>query len=460
MDVKDRSVDPAAQQVLLHTRGSGPATTWDRYDAMQPQCGFGELGLCCDVCFMGPCRIDPFGEGAQVGACGATADLIVARNLARAVAAGAAAHSDHGREVVAVLGETARGGAGSGYAIANPARLAALAAEWGIATSGRSVPEIAGDLAAAMAAQFGQQEGTLHPVLRAPEGQRARWTDTRDHAARHRPRGRRIAAPDPSRASNPIPIAMLRGAMRAALADGWGGSMIATDVQDVLFGGPQAIRSRANLGVLDERQVNVLVHGHEPTLSEMIVDASRDAEMTRAGGRGRRGRDQRGRHLLHRQRDPDAAGHAGRGQLPAPGAGAAHRRGGPDGGGRAVRHAVAARGRRLPSHQGRDHLAQGPYPGRRHDRLRSAARQGHRPRHRPARRRGLHAPRSVARAHPARVGRPGGRVHQREPAALPGRPLPVRLPAAHRRDGRGPRARRGGRGRLQHAQGAPGPVIT
>ena len=75
------------------------------------------------------------------------------------------------------------------------------------------------------------------------------------------------------------PIAILRGAMRAALADGWGGSMMATDAQDVLFGGPQAIRSRANLGVLEERQVNLLVHGHEPTLSEMIVDASRDREM-------------------------------------------------------------------------------------------------------------------------------------------------------------------------------------
>jgi anaerobic carbon-monoxide dehydrogenase catalytic subunit len=289
VDVKDRSVDPAAQQVLLHTRGSGPATAWDRYDAMQPLCGFGELGVCCDVCYMGPCRIDPFGEGAQVGVCGANADLIVARNLARAVAVGAAAHSDHGREVVEVLRETAGAGSASGYVISNPGKVETLAAEWGIVTAGRSVQQIAGDLAAAMAAQFGKQEGTLQTALRAPEGQRARWAGLGIV-----PRGvDREIVELLHRTHHGVesdPIALLRGAMRAALADGWGGSMMATDVQDVLFGGPQAIRSRANLGVLEERQVNVLVHGHEPTLSEMIVDASRDKEMLAlAAGAGAEG---------------------------------------------------------------------------------------------------------------------------------------------------------------------------
>jgi len=106
VDVKDRSIDPAARFVLLDAHKRGIATAWDRLQALEPLCGFGELGVCCDCCYMGPCRIDPFGDGAQVGVCGATADLIVARNLARAVASGAAAHSDHGREVVGVLRAT------------------------------------------------------------------------------------------------------------------------------------------------------------------------------------------------------------------------------------------------------------------------------------------------------------------------------------------------------------------
>jgi anaerobic carbon-monoxide dehydrogenase catalytic subunit len=278
VDVKNRSVDPAAQQVLLHAHEAGVRTAWDRHEALQPLCGFGELGVCCHVCFMGPCRIDPFGEGAQVGVCGATADLIVARNLARAVASGAAAHSDHGREVVNVLREASRGESTSGYAIVNRPKLLALAAEWGVAGLDRPVHDIAGDLARAMSAEFGRQEGTLTPVLRAPQRQRERW-----EALGIRPRGvDREIVELLHRTHHGVesePVALLRAAMRVALADGWGGSMIATDVQDVLFGGPQAIRSRANLGVLEDRKVNLLVHGHEPALSEMLVHASRDADL-------------------------------------------------------------------------------------------------------------------------------------------------------------------------------------
>src|SRR5512140_3358881 len=127
MTFTHRSIDPAAQQMLARAQTLGAKTVWDRFDDMQPHCGFGELGLCCDICYMGPCRIDPFGERAQVGACGADAHLIVARNLARAVASGAAAHSDHGREVVEVLRGLAEDGSSSAYAVANREKLLALA---------------------------------------------------------------------------------------------------------------------------------------------------------------------------------------------------------------------------------------------------------------------------------------------------------------------------------------------
>ena len=67
--------------------------------------------------------------------------------------------------------------------------------------------------------------------------------------------------------------------MRAALADGWGGSMLATDISDILFGTPSLCRAQVNLGVLKDDEVNLIVHGHEPTLSEMIVAASTDPEL-------------------------------------------------------------------------------------------------------------------------------------------------------------------------------------
>ncbi len=289
MSENERSVDPAAREVLASARELGVATAWDRHERLTPLCGFGDLGLCCRICYMGPCRIDPFGDGPQLGACGADAHLIVARNLARAVAAGTAAHSDHGREVVAVLRHAAETGFSSGYGLASEERLRSLAAEWHVVDGGRPPRELALDLARAMSAQFGAQEGPLVPAQRAPAGQRERWG--RLGIA---PRGiDREVVELLNRTHHGVesdPIALLRGAMRTALADGWGGSMIATDVQDVLFGGPKAIRSRANLGVLDEKQVNILCHGHEPVLSEMIVAASREPELReearRAGAAG------------------------------------------------------------------------------------------------------------------------------------------------------------------------------
>jgi carbon-monoxide dehydrogenase catalytic subunit len=261
-------------------------TVWDRHEAAGPLCGFGDLGLCCHVCYMGPCRIDPFGEGPQRGVCGADAHLVVARNLARAVAAGAAAHSDHGREVADVLRHAATDDGASGYSITNPTRLRALALEWGLAVEGRTDHAVAAELAAAMAAQFGRQEGAPLPLGRAPAGTRRRWQE-----AGLVPRGidREIVEllHRTHHGVDADPIGLLRAALRTALADGWGGSMIATDAQDVLFGGPVAIRSRANLGVLDEHQVNILVHGHEPVLSEMIVAQTREPallERARAAG--------------------------------------------------------------------------------------------------------------------------------------------------------------------------------
>ena len=96
----ERSIDPASQTMLLKAEQNGIETAWDRYEKQLPQCSFGQLGICCRNCNMGPCRIDPFGEGAEKGICGATADIIVARNLLRTIAAGAAAHSDHARDAV------------------------------------------------------------------------------------------------------------------------------------------------------------------------------------------------------------------------------------------------------------------------------------------------------------------------------------------------------------------------
>lgn len=285
---KQRSVDPASLEMLDVAAQVGISTAWDRLDAQKSQCRFGREGLCCRNCFMGPCRVNPGGKGAQEGVCGATADTIVARNLLRHIAAGTAAHSDHGREIVRAL-RIAAEGKSSAYKIRGPAKLRTLAEEYGIATDGRSDEQIGLELADLLLAEFGKQDGELLNNKRAPEQQQKNWA-----AAGSAPRSvdREIVTGIhmTNMGVDNDPKHILFSAARTALADGWGGSMIATDVSDILFGAPKPVRATANLGVLKKDEVNILVHGHEPTLSDVIVAAARDPELlAEAAARGAEG---------------------------------------------------------------------------------------------------------------------------------------------------------------------------
>ena len=274
-----RSMDPASQAMLAKTEKENIGTAWDRWDDMQPQCGFGSLGICCRICNMGPCRINPFSDDPEElrGVCGATADTIAARNLVRMIAGGAAAHSDHGRDVAHTLLMAAEGEAAD-YEIKDETKLNALATEYGIATEGKDKKTLAKEVAEKAFSEFGQQHGALRFISRAPEALQAKW---RKQGVIPRGIDREIVQ---TMHCTHMGVEnewknMLKHGIRASLGDGWGGSMIATDLSDVLFGTPQPLRARINLGCLEKNQVNVVVHGHEPTLSEMIVAASRDPEL-------------------------------------------------------------------------------------------------------------------------------------------------------------------------------------
>ena len=284
--IEQKSIDLASQEMLKKAQAEGLNTCWDRVDSMQPQCGFGQLGVCCTVCNMGPCRIDPFGEGPECGVCGATADTIAARNLARKIAVGGSAHSDHGRDVANTLLMTAKHGGqdkakGShshDYDITDENKLKKVAQEIGLEIKGKDKFELAKEVGELMLGEFGKQKGELLFINRAPKKRQEIWRKLGIV-----PRGidREVVEllhTTTMGVDNEYRNLMLTG-MRCALADGWGGSMIATDLQDILLGKPVPIRSKVNLGVLKEDEVNVVVHGHEPVLSEMAVKASRDPEL-------------------------------------------------------------------------------------------------------------------------------------------------------------------------------------
>ncbi|HUV93027.1 MAG TPA: anaerobic carbon-monoxide dehydrogenase catalytic subunit [Anaerolineales bacterium] len=270
---EERTADPAAQEMLIRADELGISTAFSRADDFAA-CNIGGAGMCCKICSMGPCRLTKEG---QTGVCGATIDTIQARNLTRAIAAGAAAHSDHGRGMAMTLKAVANGKT-EGYVIRDVAKLRTLAATYGIPIEDRSPNEIANDLADLYLAQFGQQEGKVIPVIRAPEKRQKLWEETGVM-----PRGidreiveclHRTHIGDDQDAEH-----ILQHAVRTAIGDGWGGSLIATDVSDILFGTPAPILGQANLGVLKDNMVNVVVHGHEPTLSQMIVAATQDPEI-------------------------------------------------------------------------------------------------------------------------------------------------------------------------------------
>jgi carbon-monoxide dehydrogenase catalytic subunit len=277
MDPKKRSSDKAAQKMIAQMAKSGQQNAWDRLEAQLPQCGFGKLGLCCRICTMGPCRIDPFGEGPQLGVCGADADTIVARNFLRAVAGGCSAHSDHGRGVAEVFLAVAKGEA-PGYQLKDTLKLYKLAQEMGVQTKDRSANEIAGDVGRIALEEFGKSQGTQLMARRAPKPRREIW-EKLDITPRAVDREVVEALHRTTMGVDQDYKSILMHASRTALADGWGGSMLATELQDVLFGTPYPGRGEVNLGVLKKNEVNIIVHGHEPILSEMVVAAAQGGEL-------------------------------------------------------------------------------------------------------------------------------------------------------------------------------------
>jgi carbon-monoxide dehydrogenase catalytic subunit len=270
-----RTIDENAKPLLEITMKEGHETVWDRFEMQQPPCKYCEAGLSCARCTMGPCRIIP--PHRIRGVCGADADLIVARNLLDTIATGSAAHSDHGRDIVETLYLVGTGKA-KDYGIADPEKLRKLSAEFGISTDGKSSEKLAAELGLAMLAEYGMVKNTLQFLNRAPKATRDIWSKLGIT-----PRGiDREVVDCMHRVQMGVGAdytGMLLQGLRCSLSDGWGGSMMGTDISDVLFGTPTIKSSTMNLAVMKADYVNISVHGHNPVLSEVIVKAVADPEM-------------------------------------------------------------------------------------------------------------------------------------------------------------------------------------
>jgi carbon-monoxide dehydrogenase catalytic subunit len=269
--IHDQVSDSASAEMLSKACADNVETAFSRIESQGAQCQFGKSGICCRICHMGPCRIT---KKSPRGVCGADADTIVARNFLREVAGGAAAHSDHARHLVLLLKKTAEGKGGD-YQIRDEKALRYSAKLYNVPEQGRSVNEVALDLANVFIGEFTRQEESLATLLLAPVKRQAVWQSTGIAPAGID----RMIVESMHRTHIGVDHDyknLLMHAFRTSIADGWGGSRIASMVSDILFGSPSPVKSSANLGVLCENTVNIVVHGHEPELSEMLAIASRD----------------------------------------------------------------------------------------------------------------------------------------------------------------------------------------
>jgi len=262
-----------ATNSLLENAAKVGADTWQqRVKNQTPHCGFGEAGTCCRICSMGPCRITP---KSPRGICGCDVHGIVARNYLRFTVGGTAAHSDHGREIMHTLHQTKEGG---NYTVKDPEKLLRIAKEWGVETEGKDIYDLAHEMAEIGLLEYGFPFGTQKFAKRPPQHTQDLW-----NAAEITPRAidREIATAMhmTHMGCSSLPEALIRQSLRAGLSDGWGGSMMGTEFSDVMFGTPKPVDTEANIGVMEKDNVNIVVHGHDPSLSEMIVYYANDPEM-------------------------------------------------------------------------------------------------------------------------------------------------------------------------------------
>ena len=273
---EDLTICESTAQMIRKARADGVETAFDRAADMKP-CPIGAESACCKNCFMGPCRLNPRDPYAKRGVCGATADTIQSRNFARMVAAGSSAHIQHGMAVLDLFKAVAEG-RNKDYSIKDTLKLREVAQELELETEGLDDYELARNLAHELEKTFYGAEGEIPFTKRVPEKTLELW-----RKAGIVPRGalREVnALMNRTHMGVDQDYANIIGQIsRTALADGWGGSMVGTELSDILFGTPVPVNTEVNMGVLKEDQVNIIIHGHEPNLFESMIASVGDPDL-------------------------------------------------------------------------------------------------------------------------------------------------------------------------------------
>ncbi len=281
LNIQEASICSSTIQMLEKAKKDGVSLAFNRANDMAA-CPIGSVSACCKNCSMGPCRLSPKDPYAKQGVCGATIDTIAARNFARMVVAGAAAHTDHGMGMLDCFKEVAHGKI-DGFRIKDEGKLKFVCETIGIPTTvevdgevkDRDIKELAIELAEELEKTYTQVEGEIPFAKRVPEKTLERWRELGIV-----PRGAMRELMEMMHRTHigvdQEYVNISRQFQRTALSDGWGGSMVATELSDILFGTPYPLQADVDMGCLDEKQVNIVINGHEPIMFEAMADAVED----------------------------------------------------------------------------------------------------------------------------------------------------------------------------------------
>ena len=279
LNIEAATICPSTQQMLRRAERDGVEIAFHRADSMKA-CPIGADSACCKHCSMGPCRLNAKDPYSKVGVCGATIDTIQARNFARMVVSGAAAHTDHGMSMLDVFREVVHGHI-KDFQIKDTDKLISVAESIGIETQDKDIKEIATELYEELEKTYTGIEGEIPFMKRVPEKTLETWRKLGIV-----PRGAMRELMEMMHRTH-IGVDqeyqnIAKHFSRTALSDGWGGSMVATEVSDILFGTPSPLSVEVDMGVLKEDHVNVIINGHEPNFFESMIVSVQDPALIQA----------------------------------------------------------------------------------------------------------------------------------------------------------------------------------
>jgi carbon-monoxide dehydrogenase catalytic subunit len=271
-EVCEKTPYESTKEMLTHMEKLGIENVFDRFDAQKPLCKYGLDGICCKICNMGPCRTT---KKSPKGICGADADVIVARNLLRNVAAGVSVHVAHGKEILLAL--KAAGERKLNIPIRGNEEIIRRSKIFGFYDKNKSINELAVEIANFLLEDFSRilpgSNKTL--ISLAPKERLDVWEEldilpigAYDEIVEALHRSTLGTDGDWKN--------LIKQVLRCGLTFAWNGVVGSTIATDCLYGKHKRTTVKTNLGAINPKCVNIAIHGHSPLIAEAIIRKSND----------------------------------------------------------------------------------------------------------------------------------------------------------------------------------------